>query len=309
MEQLRGAVRLPRYAQQGAECDEYLAADFARLSWGMAQLEGPGIVFSWYPLLRNHTADIHGYKLSATRDYFTTHVRVSDIEAGIINPLEEAEAHRSADGLWEPRRYECMCPWEPLRLRDVDAPGMDYNVARAICEACRRWLELAGLPLGASDAEPDAAMPAAPARAECDDDQGAASSADVGGHLDEETEFAMAMEISRCAAEEEEDLAMALQASQWEADEQARREAQEQASRAAGAGPSSSPAPTGRRRDGEGEGPVHASGGRDPDVPGGPSQRKRQEGARTGGKAPVRLEDVIRRAEPHESEDEDITMF
>ena len=42
-----------------------------------------------------------------------------------------------------------------------------------------------------------------------------------------------------------------------------------------------------RRPDaGEDEGPVHASGGRDPHEPGAPSPRKR-------GKAPMRLEDII----------------
>lgn len=145
-----------------------------------------------------------------------------------------------------------------------------------------------------AEAEPEPAEPE-PMRADEDD-----SDTDVGE--EEEAELALALEVSRCEAgeppraappraappvdDDDEWLAIALELS--------RREELERASRAAGAGPSSEAPPTSpvppRRPDvDENEGPVHASGGREPDVPGAPSQRKRQEGARSGGKAPVRL--------------------
>ena len=74
LEQLQGAVRIPRYLEQGVDTNEDIGTDFARLGWTKAQLEGGGIIVSnfldpeWVHC--DHVAHIHGVRLRASRDVF-----------------------------------------------------------------------------------------------------------------------------------------------------------------------------------------------------------------------------------------------
>ena len=158
LEQLQGAVRLPRYLVQGADTNEDLVTDFARLGWTKAQLEGGGIIVSDYldPKYArcDHVAYIHGFRMRASRNVFQSEVPVSEIEEGIFEPLwavgdvhlddDHRNGGRTADGLRELRNYVCVLPSD-ARATAVDAPGLDIGVAKDINEACYRWLQNAGL--------------------------------------------------------------------------------------------------------------------------------------------------------------------
>ena len=142
-------IRLPRY-----DAVESYVADIARLGWTREQLEHGGVYMlpdydnvaftdgldSRDTRVFNRDAACCGpggpLMIRTSCDILQMDVRVSSLDH--VPPQANAAKHRSADGLWESRRFIIRDP------PTGDFPGLDEIVATNLWLECDEWLMDAG---------------------------------------------------------------------------------------------------------------------------------------------------------------------